>query len=68
VLSIVWIVFLHTNFISIGEPAINSVYRVEWAQEMFTMFYHSGDIAVDTFLVVGGVLVAWQFFKDRDEK
>jgi peptidoglycan/LPS O-acetylase OafA/YrhL len=32
------------------------------------MFYHSGDIAVDTFLVVGGVLVAWQFFKDRDEK
>jgi Nose resistant-to-fluoxetine protein, N-terminal domain len=67
-LSIVWIVYLHTNFIYMSQPAINSVHRVEWAQSVFAMFFHSGDIAVDTFLVIGGLLVTWQFLKERDQK
>jgi peptidoglycan/LPS O-acetylase OafA/YrhL len=68
VLSIVWVVYLHTNFLSFFQPNMNAVYRDEWAQNLFTMIYHTGDIAVDTFLVMAGLLVAWQFFKEREQK
>jgi peptidoglycan/LPS O-acetylase OafA/YrhL len=67
--SVVCIVWGHTYFISMEQPSINGVvFQEKWTESMFAMVRQNMNIVVDTFFVMGGLLVAKQFFKAREEK
>jgi hypothetical protein len=68
VVSIVWVVFLHRHEFTLFQPNMNAAYQQEWIQSFYAMIWHGGYVAVDTFLVMSGVLVALQFFKEREQK
>ncbi|KAJ6638309.1 Nose resistant to fluoxetine protein 6 [Pseudolycoriella hygida] len=56
-LSIIWVVFAYTAMVVIYAPILNASYYVEWYTHVFSMVHLGGTLAVDTFLVLSGLLV-----------
>ncbi|XP_074030278.1 nose resistant to fluoxetine protein 6 isoform X2 [Leptinotarsa decemlineata] len=68
-ISMLWIVAVHTNSVYTSGPIFNSKDVVDFTNSSFSMIFASGNLACDTFLIVGGVLVTYVFFKEkRNEK
>ncbi|XP_056638244.1 nose resistant to fluoxetine protein 6-like isoform X2 [Diorhabda sublineata] len=63
VISMFWIIILHTHSVYTSGPVFNSKDVVEFANSLVSMVFINGDLACDTFLMVGGTLVTYVFFK-----
>ncbi|XP_031342901.1 nose resistant to fluoxetine protein 6-like isoform X2 [Photinus pyralis] len=69
VISTLWIILYHTFSIHFYSPAMNSFYRDKWRQSPGSMFLFNAPIAVDTFLLLSGIVTSyarlWSAEKDR---
>lgn len=64
VLSIVWIVFGHSYMTFVMNPLLNKTELKEWLKSGFSCLILGGSVAVDSFLLLSGVLVCWVILKD----
>ncbi|KAJ8956800.1 hypothetical protein NQ318_014214, partial [Aromia moschata] len=65
VLSMIWVVVGHMFMMMILSPLFNLIDGVNFTNSLRSMLIVSGTLSVDTFFVVGGVLVAYTFMKSR---
>ncbi|XP_078686373.1 nose resistant to fluoxetine protein 6-like isoform X1 [Branchiostoma floridae x Branchiostoma belcheri] len=64
VLSTLWIIFGHTNFFTLGNIEIsNKLERDGASKEWWYFIQNNMDMAVDTFLLLSGLLVTYLFMK-----
>ncbi|CAG9831886.1 unnamed protein product [Diabrotica balteata] len=63
VISMIWIVMLHTYSVYTTGPVFNSKDVVNLTNSLISMVFLNGSLACDTFLIVGGTLVTYVFFK-----
>lgn len=67
-LSLLWIIFGHRYDDMFSAPATNSVTATEsWLKCIFSLSHTTFHLAVDTFFLMGGLLVTWSFMKSFDE-
>ncbi|XP_043644252.1 nose resistant to fluoxetine protein 6 [Drosophila teissieri] len=57
-LSLIWVITCHQYSASLISPHINLFSAATWLEQPFASFILHGFIAVDSFLVIGGFLVA----------
>ncbi|XP_039483883.1 nose resistant to fluoxetine protein 6 [Drosophila santomea] len=57
-LSLIWVITCHQYSASLISPHINLFSAATWVESPFASFILHGFIAVDSFLVIGGLLVA----------
>lgn len=67
VLSTLWIMALHVSICYVWSPSLNSKEVGSYMRQLNSTFFIGGALGCDTFLLVGGALVAYVFFK-KDEK
>lgn len=66
-LSLLWIIFGHRYFDIFLSPATNNVTATEsWLKTFFSLSHTIFHLAVDTFFLMGGLLVTWTFMKSFD--
>lgn len=66
-LSLLWIIFGHRYFDMFMAPATNSVTATEnWLGNFLSLSHTTFHLAVDTFFLMGGLLVTWTFMKSFD--
>lgn len=66
-LSLLWIIFGHRYFDMFLAPATNSVSATnEWLGNILSLPHTIFHLAVDTFFVMGGLLVTWSMMKSFD--
>ncbi|XP_035687461.1 nose resistant to fluoxetine protein 6-like [Branchiostoma floridae] len=64
VISTLWIIFGHTNFFTIGNIEISNKVELAGANKEWWYFIQNNmDMAVDTFLLLSGLLVTYLFMK-----
>ncbi|XP_057655919.1 nose resistant to fluoxetine protein 6-like [Diorhabda carinulata] len=63
VLSILWILWYHVTYASMSIPLTNNIDIVNFIDSTYSMLFLHGDIATDTFLLIGGTLVTHSFFR-----
>uniref|UniRef100_A0A6P7GWX3 Nose resistant to fluoxetine protein 6-like n=1 Tax=Diabrotica virgifera virgifera TaxID=50390 RepID=A0A6P7GWX3_DIAVI len=68
VLSMLWIVLLHTHTTYLAGPLFNSDEVLDHYNKLLTMLFARADLACDAFLLVGGLLVTYIFFSKKDDK
>ncbi|XP_063704130.1 nose resistant to fluoxetine protein 6-like isoform X2 [Culicoides brevitarsis] len=67
VLSTLWVIYQHTYYMQLSFPLINENYKLQWAQQWFSMVYISARVAVDNFLLISGTLISWNYFSDMKQ-
>ncbi|KXJ74409.1 hypothetical protein RP20_CCG013733 [Aedes albopictus] len=68
-LSMIWIIVLHVHDMSNTVPWENDPARVEYLRGFWaSLLHYSGMLAVDTFLVLSGMLVAMSMLRELDKK
>jgi peptidoglycan/LPS O-acetylase OafA/YrhL len=68
-LAILWIMLGHRYLIPINfVPVINQNERNIWLNSAFSTLTNTSQLAVDTFLVMGGLLVTWTYLNQMDKK
>ncbi|EAT48331.1 AAEL000603-PA, partial [Aedes aegypti] len=68
-LSMIWIIIFHVHDLIPKVPIINASSRDKYLDHPASMLLLvSGFLAVDTFFVLSGVLVAWNVLKELDKK
>jgi peptidoglycan/LPS O-acetylase OafA/YrhL len=66
-LSLLWIIFGHRFFDMFLSPATNTqVATEEWLGSIFSLSHTTFHLAVDTFFLMGGLLVTWSVMKSFD--
>ncbi|CAH1160159.1 unnamed protein product [Phaedon cochleariae] len=63
VISMMWVIFGHTFLDAISGPTTNLKAVIEWCKQLASMVAISGTLAVDTFFVIGGIVLAYTFMK-----
>lgn len=67
-LSLLWIIFGHRYFDMFLAPATNTIPATElWLNNVLSLFHTTFHLAVDTFFLMGGLLVTWSFMKSFDK-
>ncbi|KAG5866663.1 hypothetical protein JTB14_004654 [Gonioctena quinquepunctata] len=64
-ISMLWIVAVHTHSVYTSGPVFNSKDVIDLTNSSLSMIFVSGNLACDTFLMVGGILVSYVFFKQK---
>lgn len=69
-LTMVWLVMYHTfRSVEYYTPAkVNPDDLQRWQQSFSYSFIHYAPLAVDTFLLLGGLLVSYKFMQDREKE
>eukprot|EP00058_Branchiostoma_floridae_P004076 XP_002589564.1 hypothetical protein BRAFLDRAFT_81521 [Branchiostoma floridae] len=68
VISTLWIIFGHTNFFTIGNIEISNKVELAGASKEWWYFIQNNmDMAVDTFLLLSGLLVTYLFMKQLSQ-
>ncbi|KXJ73198.1 hypothetical protein RP20_CCG016320 [Aedes albopictus] len=68
-LSMIWIIVLHVHDMANTKPWENDPARVEYLRGFWaSLLHYSGMLAVDTFLVLSGMLVAMSMLRELDKK
>ncbi|XP_055845554.1 nose resistant to fluoxetine protein 6-like [Episyrphus balteatus] len=67
VLSTIWIMNHHSYTNIFGGPVLNTMDLSAWFYSWEFMPIYNASISVDTFFVIGGILVAWMGFKELDK-
>lgn len=66
-LSLLWIIFGHRFFDLFLGPTTNFDYATEiWLGNIFSLSHTTFHLAVDTFFLMGGLLVTWSLMKSFD--
>lgn len=66
-LSLLWIILGHRYFDMFDAPATNRKIATEnWLVNVFSLVQTTFHLAVDTFFLMGGLLVTWTFMKAFD--
>ncbi|XP_046394956.1 O-acyltransferase like protein-like [Ischnura elegans] len=64
--SICWIIFGHTFYNTIMLPLTNPYYFAQLPKQWIRMLVYNESVAVDTFLLISGLLLAIVFLRERD--
>ncbi|XP_030245897.1 nose resistant to fluoxetine protein 6, partial [Drosophila navojoa] len=67
-LTIIWIIWGHDYMFLLLAPNVNSYEVIAWAQTPFSMILQSGTIAVDTFFLLSGMLLAMSTLRELDRR
>lgn len=67
-LSVLWIILGHRRFFHLFYPSINPNEVNNWLENVRTVLFQTDHLAVDTFFVMGALLLTWSFFNDLDKK
>jgi peptidoglycan/LPS O-acetylase OafA/YrhL len=66
-LSLLWIIFGHRYFDMFLAPSTNFKTATDsWLANIFSLSQTTFHLAVDTFLLMGGLLTTWSFMKSFD--
>ncbi|KAI8045768.1 hypothetical protein M5D96_001956, partial [Drosophila gunungcola] len=57
-MSLIWVIFSHEYIFSLKSPNLNKLELYSWAVEPFASFVLHGYFSVDSFFVLGGLLVS----------
>ncbi|XP_072382954.1 nose resistant to fluoxetine protein 6-like isoform X2 [Diabrotica undecimpunctata] len=68
VLSMLWIVLLHTHNTYLSGPLFNSNDVLNHSNKLLSMLFVRADLACDAFLLIGGLLVTYLYFSKKDDK
>lgn len=67
-LSILWIIFGHRYLLPINfHPVINRNDWIIWLQSIFSTLANTSNLAVDAFLLMGGMLATWSFLRQMEK-
>ncbi|KAG8212720.1 hypothetical protein J437_LFUL019641, partial [Ladona fulva] len=66
-LSMCWIVFGHTFYMCAVSPIKNVEYILELPKDWTKMVVLNETVSVDTFFLLSGLLLAYIFFRDREQ-
>ncbi|CAH1104299.1 unnamed protein product [Psylliodes chrysocephalus] len=66
VMSMVWIVMLHSHSVYTSGPVSNAKDIVNFTNSFMSMIFINGDLACDTFLIIGGTLITFVYFKRQN--
>jgi peptidoglycan/LPS O-acetylase OafA/YrhL len=67
-ISLLWIIFGHRYFDMFLAPATNTIDATEiWLKNVLSLFHTTFHLAVDTFFLMGGLLVTRSFMKTFDK-
>ena len=66
-LSILYIIFGHRYGIPLWNPIANSAEVTEWQKSFHMGLYHTHQVAVDVFFLMGGLLVTWSTLRSLDK-
>ncbi|XP_065159126.1 O-acyltransferase like protein-like [Atheta coriaria] len=67
VISMIWIIASHRYFVMKLLPIRNSLYAFSWLFSHESFYVQAAYLAVDTFLYLGGFVLAYQCFKNRNK-
>lgn len=67
VISIAWVVLHHCFAYDWFTAIYNRSYINEWHRTLGWSFITHGDVSVDTFLLISGFLISFNYFKSRDK-
>ncbi|XP_057655917.1 nose resistant to fluoxetine protein 6-like [Diorhabda carinulata] len=67
VLSMLWVLWFHVFYHFISRPLVNYIDVINFIDSTYGMLLMHADLATDTFLLIGGTLVTYSFFKIRKE-
>lgn len=67
-LSILYIIFGHRYGIPLWHVISNRAALAEWSTKFHIGLYHTHQVPVDVFFMMGGLLVAWTMLKNLDSK
>lgn len=63
-ISLLWIIFGHRYFEMFLAPSVNKLSATEsWLKNILSLSHTTFHLAVDTFLLMGGLLAAWSLQK-----
>ncbi|CAO1362003.1 unnamed protein product [Diamesa serratosioi] len=65
-LSILWIMFGHRYVLTTLTPIVNPAAYSTWLETIFSAIVNSHPMAVETFLVISGLLLTWTLMKNLD--
>lgn len=65
-LSIIYIIFGHRYGLTLWHVVSNSAAVSEWSTKFHIGLYHTHQVPVDVFFMMGGLLVAWSMLKSLD--
>lgn len=67
-LSMIWIIVVHVHATYFLVPISNLPSREEWLSSFsISIMFNTGLLAVDTFLVLSGMLVSWNMLQELDK-
>lgn len=67
-LSILYIIFGHRYGVTLGHVISNRAALNEWFTKFHLGLYHTHQVPVDVFFMMGGLLVAWYMLKSLENK
>jgi peptidoglycan/LPS O-acetylase OafA/YrhL len=67
-LSVLWVVMGHRRFFHLFFALTNANEVNNWLENIRTVIFQTDHLAVDTFFVMGGMLLAISFMRDLDKK
>ncbi|XP_069696171.1 uncharacterized protein [Periplaneta americana] len=68
VLSLLWVMLIHTCFLTANLPTVNYLNITAFASHLFSTIIINASLAADTFMVTSGVLISYAFLKDMANK
>ncbi|KAH8412946.1 hypothetical protein KR009_006919 [Drosophila setifemur] len=66
-MSLIWVIFSHEFIFTLNSPNLNSFDILSWAIEPFACFVVHGYFAVDSFFVLGGLLVSMIVLRNMEK-
>lgn len=67
-LSVLWIVLGHRRFFHLIFPLTNTNEINNWLENVRTVIFQTDHLAVDTFFVIGALLLTLSFFNDLEKE
>ncbi|KAJ8911825.1 hypothetical protein NQ315_012555, partial [Exocentrus adspersus] len=65
--SMLWVIIGHVFFMASESPVVNFIDFVEWTETLRSMAIVSGTMSVDSFLLLGGALLVYSYFKAKHQ-
>ncbi|KAH8421542.1 hypothetical protein KR009_012238, partial [Drosophila setifemur] len=65
-LTIIWIILGHGYMFLLLAPSVNAYEIVAWAQTPFSMLLQSGNVSVDTFFLLSGMLLVLTTLREME--